>query len=136
MSLTFSYVLVPTRAKPVRREVPKPEKRSRRFPADRVQRYLALAHRIQDMYERGELADFTEAAIRLRHAPSRISQLVQLTQLAPDIQERVLLGSLTIAEMHLRRALRSADWDEQRALLARIEHDLSARDQAEVHPPQ
>ncbi|MBK7875550.1 MAG: hypothetical protein IPJ77_07335 [Planctomycetes bacterium] len=134
MSLTFEYVLVPQRARPVRRPAPVVEKRPKATNADRTAHSLALGHLVQDMFERGELADMKDAAIRLRHTQSRVSQLVSLTQLAPDIQERVLLGTLTLAEIHLRVALRSADWETQRATIARIEHDHRARNQ-EVQPP-
>ncbi len=36
-------------------------------------------------------------------------RVAKLTQLAPDLQSRVLDGTLTLAERHLRVALRSAD---------------------------
>jgi hypothetical protein len=126
MSVTFSYTLIPTRARPVRRPMPVVEKRSRRFADDRVMHLLALGHRIQDMVEAGEMEDLAEAAIRLRRCRTRITQIVQLTQLAPDLQERVLTGQLNIAERYFRMALRSADWETQRATIARFEHDRSA----------
>lgn len=117
MSLTSEYVLVPQRARPMRRPPPVVEKRPKATNRDRVAHLLALGHRVQDMYERGELVDLTAAAIRLRRSASRISQALALTQLPPEIQEGILLGTVTIAETTLRRALRSTDWDDQPAFL-------------------
>ena len=118
MSISFEYTLIPTRARPVRRPPPEVITPPRKPKAEHVPHLLALGHRIQDMYEAGEIADFCEAAIRLHRSRTRISQIVSLTQLAPDIQERLLLGQSTIAEIHLRKALVSAeDWETQRALL-------------------
>lgn len=117
MSLTFEYVLIPERARPVRRPAPPKPVRPPRFAKDRVAHLLALGHRIVRMYEAGEIEDFNEVAIRLHKTPSRITQIVRLTTLAPDLQERILLGTLTIAEGKIRKALDSADWDEQRAFL-------------------
>ena len=114
-------MLVPQRHRPeprARIEGPRPRRKPRGEP---VAYLLALGHRIQDAYERGELRDFYEAAARLRRTQSRISQIVSLTSLAPDIQERVLLGTLTIAETHLRKALVSADWETQRAIIRSLE---------------
>jgi len=121
MSLTFEYALPILRHRPQKRPPPVVKPVSRRFSPDKVARLLALGHLVQDMVERGDLRDFKEAAIRLHKAESRISQIVSLTRLAPDIQERVLLGTLKIAEIHIRKALDSADWDEQRAFIARKE---------------
>lgn len=121
MSMTFEYTLVPDRSRPVRRAPPEVKRPLRRPRGEHVAHLLALGHRIQDAYEAGELRDFYEAAVRLNRAESRISQIVQLTQLAPDIQERVLLGTLTIAEIQLRKALVSADWEQQRAILKELE---------------
>jgi hypothetical protein len=117
MTLTFEYVLVPQRSRPVPRPASPPKPRRVRYAPDRLARALALGLRIRDMWEAGQITDLKEAAIRLHLSPPRITQFVGLTFLAADLQERVLLGTLTIAETHLRKALVSADWNEQRAIL-------------------
>ncbi len=44
---------------------------------------------------------------------ARATQLMNLTLLVPEIQERLLLGQLDITERRLRRVLCEANWNEQ-----------------------
>ncbi len=86
----------------------------------RVARMLALAHRLEAAIERGEYADRAEVARVLGFTRARISQLLDLTLLAPDIQERVLAlqaldGREPLAERALREVVRHEGWTEQRA---------------------
>ena len=56
----------------------------------RVSRLLALAHRLERLLRTGVVKDYTDAA-RLGHVTrARISQVMSLLYLAPDIQEQVL----------------------------------------------
>lgn len=97
------------------KEPPKePEKR----PA-RIALQLALAYRIQRAIEAGEIKDQAEAARLLGLTRARVSQLLDLTLLAPDIQERTL--SLTEgrlwdfqSERALRSLVRTKAWTRQR----------------------
>jgi hypothetical protein len=87
----------------------------------RVAVLLALAHRIQGAIDRGELTSQAEAARRLGMTRARLTQLIDLTLLAPDVQERVLsLESVDGAEPLSQRALRpvakARSWAEQRTL--------------------
>jgi len=54
---------------------------------------LALAYRIIQAVERGEVRDFSDAAIRMGVSQARVSMVVTLTFLAPEIQAKVLLGA-------------------------------------------
>jgi len=56
----------------------------------RISRLMALAIHMQDLVDRGEVADYAELA-RLAHVSRpRITQIMNLTLLAPEIQEALL----------------------------------------------
>jgi hypothetical protein len=73
----------------------------------RVAIMLALAHKIQQAIDRGVVRDRAEVARRLGMSRARITQLIDLTLLAPDIQERILFAEVVdglepMSERHLR----------------------------------
>ena len=86
---------------------------------DRAARQLALAYRIEAAIDSGEIRDQSHAAALLGVSRARITTLLSMTQLAPDVQERVLCGHTNIHERDLRAALRFVGWDDQRAALDR-----------------
>ncbi len=93
---------------------PEPERR----PA-RVALALALAHQIEGAIDRGDLRDQAEAARRLGLTRARLTQFMDLTLLAPDIQESILfLDAMNkvdpLSERNLRTATRARGWTEQR----------------------
>ena len=53
---------------------------------------LALAHKIQQAIDRGAVQDRAEVSRRLGLMRARITQLLDLTLLAPNIQEWILLA--------------------------------------------
>src|SRR5262249_10199162 len=62
-----------------------------------------------------------DAARRLDLTRARVTQLLALLALAPDLQERVLFlesvdGIEPLTERALRRAIRTRSWDAQRAI--------------------
>jgi hypothetical protein len=82
---------------------------------------LVLAHLIQRAIDRGELADQAEAARRLGVTRARLTQLLDLTLLGPDVQERVLAlesvdGTEPLSERVLRPVARAPSWVEQQTL--------------------
>ncbi len=79
----------------------------------RIARMLALAYYVERQIESGEIKDYAEAARRLRVSRARISQVVDLVNLAPSVQERILDGKIAIAERNLRGPLRSPLWKGQ-----------------------
>jgi hypothetical protein len=85
----------------------------------RVAVMLALAHKIQEAIDAGKLKDMAEAARRLGLTRARVSQLLDLTLLAPDIQERLLFGQSGWCERTLRRVSETQVWRHQRLAFCR-----------------
>jgi hypothetical protein len=56
----------------------------------RVTRLLALAHRFDALLRSGQVADYGELARLGRVSRARVSQILLLLELAPDIQEALL----------------------------------------------
>lgn len=86
----------------------------------RVAVTLALAHKIRQEILAGEIKDQTEAARRLGLTRARLSQILDLTNLAPDLQEQILFleatgGREPLRERSLRGAVRIMAWRRQRA---------------------
>jgi hypothetical protein len=87
----------------------------------RVARLMALAVKFQDMVDRGEVRDYADLA-RLGHVTrARMSQIMNLLLLAPDIQEHLLFlyaepGALPATERELRTVATRISWEEQRQL--------------------
>ena len=59
----------------------------------RVARLMALALRFEKLVQSDEVKDYAELACLGRVTHARISQIMNLLQLAPDLQERVLFMS-------------------------------------------
>ena len=81
---------------------------------------LALGHRIVRAVESGEVRDYSEAARRLGVSQARVSQLVAITFLAPDLQEEILMTRGLLSKFnihHLLLAARRSAWAEQRTLI-------------------
>lgn len=102
-------------------EAPPPKPEPVRRPA-KVARMLALAHHIQDAIDRGIVTDRAAVARKLGFTRARITQLLDLLLLAPDIQARVLEleavdGVEPMCERTLREIVRSGSWDVQRSQL-------------------
>lgn len=105
-------------------EAPPPKPEPVRRPA-KVARMLALAHHIQNAIDRGVVADRAAVARKLGFTRARITQLLDLLLLAPDIQARVLeLAAVDGVEPMSERALRAVAnvgmWAEQRVAWARL----------------
>ncbi len=104
--VTFTEEAPPPRPEPVRR------------PA-KVARMLALAHHIQNAIDRGVVADRAAVARKLGFTRARITQLLDMLLLAPDIQTRVLEfeavdGVEPMSERALRAVAHAGAWREQR----------------------
>lgn len=85
----------------------------------RIARMLALAHHIEAAIEEGEYKDRADAARQLGVTRARISQIMDLALLAPDIQERVLFmeavdGVEPVRERGMRGILGDGAWVGQR----------------------
>jgi hypothetical protein len=80
---------------------------------------LALALQFQEMIDSGEVRDYADLARLGCVSRERISQIMMLVWLAPDIQEEVLrlppsAGRAPFSEGALRRIAKIARWEEQR----------------------
>ncbi len=86
----------------------------------RVTRLLALAIKFQEMIDRGEVRDYADIARLGYITRARMSQIMNLLLLAPDIQERLLhsASEISITERSVRLAVREVDWRLQRAILS------------------
>jgi predicted XRE-type DNA-binding protein len=83
-------------------------------------RNLALAHKLNDLIERGLVADQTAAAKLLGVSQPRLTHLLSLTMLAPEIQAAILSGTIAPGDKALRRLARIAEWREQLAALPNL----------------
>ncbi len=86
----------------------------------RVALMLALAHKIQEAITRGDVHDQADVARRLGFTRARLTHLLDLLLLAPEIQERVLFldavdGVEPMSERTLRGLARRPAWTDQRA---------------------
>jgi len=88
----------------------------------RISRLMALALRFDRLIKAGEVADQADLA-RLGHVTrARVTQIMNLLQLAPDIQEAILFlprttrGRDSIREIMVRPIAAEPDWRQQRRL--------------------
>lgn len=88
----------------------------------RIARLLALAHRFEELVQTGVAADYADLA-RLGHVTrARVTQIMNLLSLAPDIQEQILCwqpvmeGKDPISERGLRAVVGELEWRKQRQL--------------------
>ena len=77
---------------------------------------LALGHEIVRLVDEGVLEDLADAAEVLGFSRARVSQIVDLTLLAPHIQEVLIFGGdgAGQAERRLRSVVAAGLWAEQR----------------------
>jgi len=99
---------------------PKPPEPPGRIP--RVSKLMALAIRFEELLRDGKVADQSELA-RVAHVTQpRMTQIMNLLHLAPDIQEailhlpRVMEGRDPITERDVRPTGALREWERQRAM--------------------
>ncbi len=96
----------------------------------RIAKLVALASRMQSMIESGQGDSFQQLAELGRISQPRMTQIMSLLHLAPDIQEELLYlpeviqGKSTIHERLLRPLTREMDWRVQRRMWGRIKASL------------
>jgi len=74
---------------------------------------LALGHLVEQAIADGRLDDYADAADRFGVTRARISQVVALTLLAPEIQEDIVEGRIPIGVRGVRRIVGHANWAVQ-----------------------
>ena len=90
-----------------------PEAAPQSQPVSRAARMLALAHHVERLVEAGELTGYAEAARALGVTRARMSQLMNLLLLAPEIQKQILSDTVQISERGLRTVTAEAYWEQQ-----------------------
>lgn len=93
----------------------------------KVARMLALAHHLQHAIERGIAHDRADVARRLGLTRARVTQLLDLLLLAPDLQARVLAlhavdGVEPATERSIRAMAARAGWQAQRKAAESLLH--------------
>jgi len=93
----------------------------------RIARLLALARHIDDLVRSGTLGSYAAAA-RLGHVSrARMSQILALVHLAPDLQEQMLFlqrparGRTAPVLRQVLQVAAALDWDEQRRRWRRLQ---------------
>ena len=88
----------------------------------RIARLMALAIRFARLLRAEEFRDYAELARLGRVTRARMTQIMKLLDLAPDIQEQILfLPNLTgLHERNLRPIVSRIDWNEQRRMFQKL----------------
>ena len=95
----------------------------------RVTQVMALAIQFQDMIQRGEARDYADLARLGCLTRERMSQIMELIWLAPDIQKELLECKPThttrfpISEVAVRRIAAELEWESQRAAWRKLKQD-------------
>ena len=98
----------------------------RRGKVPRISRLMALAIRMDEMLRRGEAQDTIELAELGKVSQPRLTQILSLSLLAPEIQEallylpREMTGRSKIHERNLRPITRQLCWVKQREMWSKL----------------
>jgi hypothetical protein len=122
--------------RPIVRERPRPARRTERVAREqvaRISRTLARAHHFQSLLDTGVVGSQTELAALTKLSTARITQIMNLLVLAPDIQEEILFlppetkGRSPVSERVLLPLLKTLLWSEQRAMWAGIRERIQSQ---------
>ena len=88
----------------------------------RIARLMALAIRFDGLLRAEEFRDYAELARLGRVTRARMTQIMKLLDLAPDIQEQILFLPIVkgLNERNLRPIVSRIDWQEQRRIFQKI----------------
>ena len=82
-----------------------------------LRRSLSLAYQIQALLDQGKTKSLLQLAGWLHMSIARISQILNLLNLAPEIQQEILLpqdeATEKITEYHIRWIAMETDWQKQ-----------------------
>ena len=85
-------------------------------------RFLAMAHYYQSLIDGEQVKDYAEIARLTGISRARISQIISLTFLAPEIQQEILFMTQKkpfpkhVKERNLRKILRTPIWEKQKEI--------------------
>ncbi len=112
--LTVTYKIKAKKRKPERKpDSPSPVAKPGTRPVSRAARMLALAHYVERLVEDGTVRSYAQAARQLGVTRARMSQVLNLLNLSPRVQEGLLLGDLHLSERRMRAV--AAEWARQRS---------------------
>jgi len=122
MTVTYRASFRTARRAPVDQDGAPPEQTARAkqdgpAPPCRAARQLALAHWVERRLDDGTFKSHADAARRIGITQGRMTQLMNLLLLAPEIQERVLAGEIPCGERRLRGVASEPAWALQTELL-------------------
>jgi hypothetical protein len=88
----------------------------------RIARLMALAIRFEGLLRNETIRDYAELARLGRVTRARMTQIMKLLDLAPDIQEQILFlpNWKGLNERNLRPIVSRIDWNEQRRMFQKI----------------
>jgi len=100
-------------------EGPQPPAREESRRPSHVARMVALAHHLEAAINRGQLRNAATVAFQLGLTRARLTYLLDLRLLAPDIQEELLFleavdGEEPVGERVLRAVVHAGTWEAQR----------------------
>lgn len=107
-------------SRPLRQSAPAVSLEPKYTRLPRITQVMALALQFQEMIDRGEVRQHADLARLGCVSRERVSQLMMLNWLAPDIQQAILrlpqtsIGRLPLSETTLRSIARLPMWKEQR----------------------
>ena len=105
---------------------PKPKKSSAPAKLPHITKLMALAIRLEHLLAIGQVKDQAEIARTAGITRARVTQIINLTQLAPDIQEAILNLEPTtdhvprFREREVRTIAILPNWEKQRVLWKRL----------------
>jgi hypothetical protein len=104
----------------------------------RIARLMALAIRFDGVLRAEEFRDYAELARLGRVTRARMTQIMNLLNLAPDIQEQILFlpNWKGLNERNLRSIVRRIDWKEQRPMFQKIVSVPLGREMIEAFNPR
>jgi hypothetical protein len=100
----------------------------------RIARLMALAIRCEKLIQDGVVVDQSELARFGQITTARMTQIMSLLNLAPDIQEQILFlphterGRDVVKETDIRPIVAVLDWRKQRRMWAAIQRNLERDD--------
>lgn len=92
----------------------------------RLTRLMALAHRLEDLVRRGDVKDYADLASLGHVTRARMTQIMNLLNLAPDIQEEILFlprttkGRDPVGERDIRPIAAVPLWHRQRKMWKKL----------------
>ncbi len=130
MLLTITRNFHTTRQRDGRQQLrpgPAPDTPQGKIP--RLSRLMALAIHCHELLRTGQTTNQSELARYANITPARLTQILTLLNLAPDIQEDILFllrtmeGRGEIQEKHVRRIAMELDWHNQREIWSKVQRE-------------